>query len=83
MSAVFKLDLLLDSRQLMDSFQRFTRELISNGVTSELKSLIFIDAKPDSIIEFLNKDAKEKDENLDPALKAAVGLIRVMPFVRD
>ncbi|NMM62567.1 hypothetical protein HBE96_07650 [Clostridium sp. P21] len=77
LSAVFKLDLFLNEVELVDRFHKFSEELISQGISPELNSLILIKAEQKSVENFINNDLREKDENLIPILKAAIGLYNI------
>lgn len=79
-SAIFKLDLNIDEDELMDRFKSFNEGLIQQGISPELRSLLLIKAEQDSVECFINEDLREKDENLIPTLKAAVGLYKVKNF---
>jgi len=80
LSAIFKLDLAIDEAEIMDKFQRYNQELISQKISPELSSLVFIKAEQDSIKDFIYNDSREKDENLIPTLEAAVGLRNIKNF---
>jgi len=54
----------------MEKFQTYNQGLISNGISLELSSLVLIKADKN----FINNDIRQKDGNLIPTLKAAVGL---------
>lgn len=72
LSAIFKLNLLISGSELLDSFERYNRRLISGGASPEIKSLVLINADCNSVINFITNDTRQKDENLVPAIKAAV-----------
>lgn len=82
LSAIFKLDLSIGENELMDRFERYNKGLILKGISPELSSLVFIKAEQNSIENFINSDLREKDENLIPTLKAAVGLHSVKKFYK-
>lgn len=85
LSAIFKLDLRINGDELMDRFEKFSQELISKGIIPELSSLVLINADQNSVENFINSDYREKDENLIPALRAAIGLcpIRELATIKD
>lgn len=74
LSAIYKLDLCIDEDEFLDRFNGFNQELILKGISPELSSLVFVKADQNSIDNFINIDSRNKDENLIPTLKAAVGL---------
>lgn len=80
LSAIFKLDLALNEVELLDRFEKFNQGLINQGESPELSSLVLIRAEQKSVENFINNDLREKDENLIPTLKAAVGLYNVKNF---
>jgi 8-oxo-dGTP pyrophosphatase MutT (NUDIX family) len=71
LSAIFKMDLLIDENQFRDMFYNYNERLISEGEEPEIKSLIFIQADRISIEDFINTDTREKDANVIPTLMAA------------
>lgn len=81
LSAIFKLDLRINGDELMDRFEKFSQELISKGIIPELSSLVLINAEQNSVENFISSDYREKDENLIPALRAAVGLCTVNDLI--
>lgn len=83
LSAIFKLDLAIDEAEIMERFQRYNQELISQKISPELSSLVFIKAEQGSIKDFIYNDLREKDENLIPTLEAAVGLRNIKELPRD
>lgn len=75
-SAVFKLDLLLNQEEVKNSYGKYVQRLNLLGVKPELESLLFVPAEKDAI-EKIVSDGREKDENLIPVLRAALGLFPV------
>lgn len=71
LSAIFKMDLLIDENQFRDMFNNYNQRLISQGEEPEIKSLIFIQADEKSVKAFINVDTREKDSNVIPTLIAA------------
>ena len=71
LSAIFKMDLLIDENQFRDIFNNYKQRLISEGETPEIRSLIFIQADIKSVNDFINNDTREKDSNVIPTLIAA------------
>lgn len=71
LSAIFKMDLLIDENQFRDMFNNYNQSLISEGEEPEIKSLIFIQADRKSVNDFINIDTREKDANVNPTLIAA------------
>jgi len=80
LSAIFKLDLVINEAELMDKFQAYNQGLISKGINPELSSLVLIKSDQASVENFINNDLRQKDENLIPTLKAAVGLSLVKVY---
>lgn len=80
LSAIYKLDLCIDEDEFLDRFNRFNKELILKGISPELSSLVFVKADQNSVDNFINIDSRNKDENLIPALMAAVGRYTVKEF---
>jgi len=80
LSAVFKLNLLIDATELLNRFEKYTNRLISQKINPELSSLLLLKADAHSIKKFRYHDKREKDENLIPSLEAAVGLTHIKPF---
>lgn len=72
-SAIFKLNLLIDETSLIKRFENHNRGLLLQGIKPELSSLLFVAAEQKSIKDDIIKDKREKDENLIPALQAAIG----------
>lgn len=81
LSAIYKLDLSIDGKELIDRFERFNQRLILQGINPELSSLALIKADKYSVENFIINDLRKKEENLIPALKAAVGSYRVRDFI--
>jgi len=77
LSAIFKLDLLIDEAELTLLLNKHNDTLALKTELQEIKSLIFIDAKKEAVKEFA---AKEKDGNLIATLEAAVGIRPLLPF---
>jgi 8-oxo-dGTP pyrophosphatase MutT (NUDIX family) len=75
LSAIFKMDLLIDEEQFGDMFNNYNESLISKGETPEIKSLIFIQADRRSVNGFINTDNREKDSNVIPTLIEATSMI--------
>ena len=71
LSAIFKMDLLIDENQFRAMFNNYNQRLISEGEEPEIKSLIFIQAARHSVKNFINNDTREKDSNVIPTLIAA------------
>jgi hypothetical protein len=76
-SAVFKLDLTIDAKEISDRFSKYTQKLILEGIKPELDSLLFVTAEQKAIENHIINHAGEKDENLIPVLEAALGLFPV------
>lgn len=72
LSAVFKLDLLIDEAELMDRYTGYCSKLEQEGINPEFKSLTFIKADSESVEDFVRTNKNQTDENLFPALKAAL-----------
>jgi len=70
LSAIFKMDLLIDENQFSDMFNNYNQRLISEGEEPEIKSLIFIKADRKSVKDFINTDTREKESNVIPTLIA-------------
>lgn len=77
LSAIFKMDLLINEVELNKVLNRHNEKLIAKGEKVEIKSLIFVDRRKDSIEKFVKNNKIEKDENLDATLMAAVGIIPI------
>lgn len=72
-SVIYKLDLLIDETSLIKRFEKHNKSLIIQGIVPELSSLLFVSADMKSIGDDIINDARDKDENLIPALHAATG----------
>jgi 8-oxo-dGTP pyrophosphatase MutT (NUDIX family) len=77
LSAIFKMDLLIDEGELKKILNRHNEKLISKGENPEIKSLVFLDKSKDDIEEFVKNSKRKKDKNLDATLMATVGIIPV------
>jgi hypothetical protein len=80
LSAIFKMDLLVDENQLNDLFNTYKKEIIRKGDIPEINSLKFIQANKIAVEEFINNNISEKDSNIIPTLKVAVGIDSVEDF---
>lgn len=81
LSAIYKLNLLIDEKQFMDMFNNFKQELISQGNSPEINSLIFIKADPKAVEQFINNDTRKKDCNVIPTLMVAAGITPIDEFI--
>lgn len=79
-SAIFRLDLAVDEARLKSFYQRHVRDLKGRGKSPEFEALLFIPADAISIGDLSENNPREKDENLIPALKAAIGTYPVKMF---
>jgi len=77
LSAIYKLDLLINQNELLDRFNKYIHELTFKGENSEFKNLMFIKADRESVEEFIKIDSRQRDENLVPTLEAALGIYKV------
>lgn len=77
LSAIFKLDLLINREELIDMLNRHNKNLSLKMEMQEIRSLIFINSDKESIRAFTTTDKREKDENLIPTLEAEVGIRQV------
>lgn len=77
LSAIYKLELLIDKNQLVERYIKFVQELACRGENPELKNLVFVGTDPESVEEFIKRDIRQADENLVPVLEAAVGMYQV------
>ncbi len=80
LSAIFKMELLVDEYELKKLLRRHNEDLASKMEMQEIRDLIFLDAKKEAIMEFVSKDKREKDGNLIATLEAAIGIRPVLPF---
>lgn len=74
LSAIYRLQLCLGKDELMNMFERYNQGLTLKGISPEISSLLFIDADQNALKNFIDRDFRNKDENLIPTLKAAMGL---------
>jgi len=74
LSVIYKLDLRINEIELLNRFYRYSEELVQQGISPELSSLVLIKSDCDSINDFILNDTREKDENLIPTLKIAAGI---------
>jgi hypothetical protein len=80
LSAIFKLQLLIDEDELKMLLNKHNEELAIKMEMQEIRSLIFLDAKKQAIEEFISNDKREMDGNLIATLEAAVGIRTVSRF---
>jgi 8-oxo-dGTP pyrophosphatase MutT (NUDIX family) len=73
LSVIFKVKLLINEDELRNVFINHNKDLILQGIKPEFKSLIFLEASKEKIIEFKSRDLREKDENFMAALEAETG----------
>ncbi|MBU3145442.1 NUDIX hydrolase [Clostridium sp. CF012] len=78
LSAIFKLELLIDEDELKVLLNKHNEDLALKMEMQEIRSLIFIDANKQAIEEFITKDKRAKDGNLIATLEAAVGIRAVL-----
>jgi 8-oxo-dGTP pyrophosphatase MutT (NUDIX family) len=77
LSAVFKLELLIDENELLDIFNKHNEHQISQGISPELISLIFIPADKESVEQFIANESREINHNVIPIFKVATGLCEI------
>lgn len=77
---ISKLDLLIDEVGLNELLNKHNTELALKMEMQEIRSLIFLDAKKEAIVEFIANDRRLKDENLIATLESAVGIRPVLNF---
>jgi 8-oxo-dGTP pyrophosphatase MutT (NUDIX family) len=80
LSAIFKLQLLIDENELKMLLNKHNEDLAIKVEMQEIRSLIFLDAKKQAIEEFISNDKREMDGNLIATLEAAVGIRTVSRF---
>lgn len=80
LSAIFKMELLVDQYKLKEILKRHNEELSSKMEMQEIRDLIFLDAKKEAIEEFISTDKREKDGNLIYTLEAAIGIRQILSF---
>jgi 8-oxo-dGTP pyrophosphatase MutT (NUDIX family) len=79
-SAIFRLDLTIDESGLSHLYERYVHDLIRQGESPEFEALLFIPADTISIEDLAKNNPREKDENLIPAMRAAIGLYPIKNF---
>jgi 8-oxo-dGTP pyrophosphatase MutT (NUDIX family) len=82
-SAIFKLDLTADENGLSLLYERHVQNLMRQGKSPEFSSLLFVPADAGSVDGLVTFNQREKDENLIPALKAAIGLYPVKTLAEN
>lgn len=80
LSAIFKLELLIDEDEFKELLNKHNEGLALKREMQEIRSLIFIATEKKAVEEFINRDKREKDENLIATLEAAVGIRPVITF---
>ena len=80
LSAIFKLELLIDENELKVLLDKHNEDLALKMEMQEIRSLIFLNATKQSVEEFVAKDKREKDGNLVATLEAAVGIRPILVF---
>lgn len=77
LSAVFKLDLLIDEDELKEILNKHNENLALKNEMQEIRSLVFLNTDRQTVKQFISENKREKDENLIPTLEAAVGIRQV------
>jgi 8-oxo-dGTP pyrophosphatase MutT (NUDIX family) len=80
LSAIFKMELLIDENQLTAILRLHNEKTFSLGDKPEIRALVFVDKGKDSISSFIDGDRRMKDENLAAALMADSGMISIEGF---
>jgi len=81
LSAIFKMSLLINEDELDKILNQHNEKLIGRGENPEIKSLICVNKNRDAIEEFVKDNSREKDENLNATLMAAIGIIPIEDYI--